>query len=180
MRTYGAFIAVICLIFPLCALHGQASHAIAIDESGITVDGKKVSSGSRFTISLKELTTVIGKPSRIEHGKRGIADNIWDDIGITFAPDTKPGADAFGVGFAKGFTHAKNFYTGTITIDGIPISASTSMTLANTQLEKHAFEKPYLYQGGGSTWELKYPSFIIRAVCNKDGKFSGICIRASD
>jgi hypothetical protein len=180
MRTYSAFIAVICFILPLGALRGQTSHAIAIDDNGITVDGKRVSSGSHFTISLKDLTTALGKPSRIEHGRRGIVNHIWDDIGITFAPDAKPGADAFGVGFAKGFTNAKNLYTGILTIDGTPISASTSMTFANSQLEKHAFEKRYLYPGGGSTWELKYPSFIIRAVCDKDGKFSGISVRASE
>jgi hypothetical protein len=43
-----------------------------------------------------------------------------------------------------------------------------------------AFQKPYIYPWGGSTWELKYPTFIIRAVCDKDAKFSGISIRASD
>jgi hypothetical protein len=176
-------LSIICVaaIYPLYA---ETPLSISLDSGGVTINGTKVSSLSNgpnptLTITLEQLSTILGRPSRVEHGRKSSTEiDLWDASGIFLCPGAN--VDHFGVSLSNEFAVTRSpqgVFNGTLSIEKIPISLDVSVSLINTQLDELTFRQVEMFSWGTS-WELKYPTHVVELICNKQGKITAVHISA--
>ena len=138
---------------------------LKIDSSGVTVNGIQVSyfskEGHLINFSDEKLKLAMGNP--LSFGATKVDGDLYEWAGMDFW--TKGNLM---VHFRKRGENENDSYKGVISVDGVPISAESTILTINAALEKKSFkaEKDW----SDIIWVLDYENFSVKLRCDKDSK----------
>ncbi len=159
------------------ALSMSAGHAkdqsIAIDSKGVTVNGTMVSmvnsDGSQYT-SIGEMRAILGKPIGVGQ-IQGLGEcDFWE--GVSLFAEPRPSL------LSIEFQTAKNGrYRGTVSIEGVAVTAGTLVSRLNASLNQGKFEKDTKNRlADHSFWDLKYADSWVRVACDGKARIQGLSV----